>query len=189
MSSNRTASIILLSILLLFFLQVFSDFIQSIYAFALLVTALTPHLAAMLLLFSPAILLFVRRVASVQWLMALMGVAVLGRLLEPLLDPGGRLVACGVSVGAFLLLFPLLLAWRIRLPARAVGDAWTAALALLLAVLTSIFFRAAGTTLDISSRGCWQDSRPGSCGMAGPVLIWSMGKCVAPIRSHRIAPT
>src|SRR5512141_356281 len=110
MSSNRTAVIVLFAILLLFFLQALSDFIQSIYAFGLLVTAFTIQLASMLLLFTPVALIFVRKAPSRRWIIGMAAAAMLGRLLEPLLDPGGRLVACGVSVGAFMLLFPMLLA-------------------------------------------------------------------------------
>src|SRR5512142_2723699 len=101
MRSHRTALIILLAIPFVFFLQALSDFIQSIYAFGLLVTAFTPQLAAVVLLFSPVALVFFRGEPSRRWLLAVGAVAVIGRLVEPLLDPGGRLVACGISVGAF----------------------------------------------------------------------------------------
>src|SRR5512144_2075037 len=110
MSSNRTAVIALLAILLLFFLQALSDFIQSIYAFGLLVTAFTIQLAAVVLLFTPLVLLFARKPPSGIWMMGLASVAILARLIEPLLPLSGRLVASGIGVGAFMLLFPSLLA-------------------------------------------------------------------------------
>ena len=109
MRQTKTAEIILLGILLLFFLQVLSDFIESIYAFGLLVTAFTIQIASIILLFTPLVLLFFRRPPGRFVLLGLIYVALLGRLLEPAIDPGGKLVACGVSVGAFMLAFPLLL--------------------------------------------------------------------------------
>ncbi len=153
MRSSRTSLIVLFAILFLFFLQVLSDFIQSIYAFGLLVTAFTPQLAAVLLLFSPLVLIFVRGVPSQRWVIGLAGVAMLGRLLEPLSDPGTRLVLSGVSVGAFMLLFALLL---IPGSTRTPASGWLAAWGLLLAVLLSIFFRTAGSSLDISEVGITQ---------------------------------
>ncbi len=159
MRPNRTELIILLAILFVFFLQALSDFIQSIYAFGLLVTAFTPQLAAALLLFSPVALLVVRGEPPRRWLVALGALAVLGRLVEPLLDPGGRLVACGIRVGAFMLLWPFMLAVRTRrLETSHSGTVlgWPAAWGLLLAVMLSIFFRAAGSSLDVSEVGFTQ---------------------------------
>ena len=150
--SSDAAQIVLFAILLLFFLQALSDFIESIYAFGLLVTAFTIQLAAVLLLFSPVALLFVRREPSRAWLIGLAGVATFGRLVEPLLDPGGKLVACGISVGAFMLLFPSLLAFRRGTPI----DGWTVAWGLILAVMLSVAFRTAGSALDISEVGIYQ---------------------------------
>ncbi|HEX8990210.1 MAG TPA: endonuclease/exonuclease/phosphatase family protein [Anaerolineales bacterium] len=152
MRSNRTDLIIVLSILFLFFLQVLSDFIQSIYAFGLLVTAFTIQLAAVLLLFTPLVLVFLRKPPSRPWLIGFACVAMLGRLLEPLLDPGGRLVACGVSVGAFMLLFPSVLAAGVG---RSAGG-WRPAWGLLIAAMLSILFRAAGSSLDMSEVSIYQ---------------------------------
>src|SRR5512140_3062192 len=146
MRSTRTGQIALLAILFLFFLQVLSDFIQSIYAFGLLVTAFTIQLAAVALLFTPLALLVARKPPSRRWIVVMAAVGMLGRLLEPLLDPGGRPVACGLSVGAFLLLFPSLLGHRLR---RSILG-WALGSGLALAVLLSILFRAAGSSLDVT---------------------------------------
>lgn len=146
------ARTILFAVLLLFFLQALSDFIQSIYAFGLLVTAFTIQLAAVLLLFTPLALMLVRRRPSRPWILSFAYVAILGRLLEPLLEPGGRLVACGISVGAFLLLFPSLLGLR---PASSSGGT-SAASGLLLALMLSILLRTAGSSVDLSEYGLGQ---------------------------------
>ena len=159
MRPNRTAQLALFSIVLLFFLQVLSDFIQSIYALELLVVALTIRLTAVLVLLTPLILLFVRRPPSRPWIVGLASVAMLGRLLEPMLDPRGRLVLCAISVGAFMLLFPILVASR---PPGSIAG-WRLASGLLIAVMTSIFFRTAGSGLDISEVGIYQ------------IIAWALG--------------
>ena len=146
-ASNKTSEIVVSAILFLFFLQVLSDFIKSIYAFGLLVTAFTIQLASVVLLFTPLLLLWIRKMPSRAWMIGLASVAVLGRLVEPMLDPSGKLVACGVSVGAFMLLFPLLVA--ARRPSKAT-DGSPAAAGLLIAVSMSIFLRAANSSRDLS---------------------------------------
>lgn len=112
MRNIKVAETILFSILSLFFLQSLSDFIEAIYAFGLLVTAFTIEVASIILLFTPLLLLAFRKVPSRPFLLGLSFLAISGRLLEPLFDPGGKLVACGISVGAFTMLFPLLLHGR-----------------------------------------------------------------------------
>jgi endonuclease/exonuclease/phosphatase family metal-dependent hydrolase len=172
---SDTAQILFFAILCLFFLQVLTDFIQSIYAFGLLVTAFTIQLAAILLLFSPLVLLFVRRRPARPWLVGILCVAILGRLLEPLLDPGGRLVACGISVGAFMLLFPLMLAGRAADAPPKPYSGWIAASGLLLAVSVSIFLRAAGSGIDLSESGIGQLVRWVLAFVAG-WLIWGWSR-------------
>ncbi len=153
MRESETPKVLLFAVLFLFFLQVLSDFIQSIYAFGLLVTAFTIQLAAILLLFTPLILLALRKPPSRMWIIALAAVAILGRLTEPLLDPGGKLVACGISVGAFMLLFPLLLASSRQ---RGVQKPHLLGPSLLIAVSLSIFLRTANSSLDLSESGPYQ---------------------------------
>ncbi len=174
MRESKTPDTLLFAILFLFFLQVLSDFIQSIYAFGLLVTAFTIQLAAVLLLFTPVVLIALRKPPSRMWMIALAAVAILGRLAEPLLDPGGKLVACGISVGAFMLLFPTFLASsrRYGLP----KSPWLGT-SLLLAVSLSIFLRAANSSLDLSESGVYQFLAWALALLAG-WLIW---------RSHAFA--
>ena len=74
---------LLLGILFLSLLQLISDFIESIYAFGLLVTSFTIEVASILLFFSPLILVFFRRGFKRP---ALLGLAILGlacRAVEP----------------------------------------------------------------------------------------------------------
>lgn len=150
MQNTKDAETILVSILFLFFLQVLSDFVEAIYAFGLLVTAFTIEVTSIVLLFTPLLLLFFRKAPSRSFLLGLSSLAIAARLLEPMLTPGGKLVACGISVGAFMMLFPLLLHRRVKL------RGWQAASGLVIALSLSIFFRTADSSLDLSESGIFQ---------------------------------
>ena len=161
MRDSKTTDTLLFSILFLFHLQVLSDFIEAIYAYGLLVTAFTVEVASILLLFTPLLLFLFRKRPSRPILIALAYVGILARLLEPMLDPGGKLVASGISVGAFMMLFPFLVYSRISLRGWQVGSG------LLIALATSIFLRTAGSSLDLSEFGMFQ------------VISWAMGVLAA----------
>jgi endonuclease/exonuclease/phosphatase family metal-dependent hydrolase len=150
MRRTKTPETILFSILFLFFLQSLSDFIEAIYAFGLLVTAFTIEVASIVLLFTPLLLLLIRRPPSKSLLLGLSYVAILARLLEPMLSPSGKLVACGISVGAFMMFFPALLHNRLYVRGWQIGNG------LAIAVSLSIFFRTANSSLDISVSGMFQ---------------------------------
>ncbi len=169
MRSTRTGQIVLYAILFLFFLQVLSDFIQSIYAFGLLVTAFTIQLVAVLLLFTPLALLFLHRPPSRPWIIGVAAIALLARLLEPMVDPGGRLVACGISVGAFMILFPSLMGHRVR--GSVLG--WALGAGLIMAAMLSILFRVAGSGADISEMEIYQFAAWILAVLAGR-LIWDL---------------
>ncbi len=141
---------ILFSILFLFFLQSISDFIEAIYAFGLLVTAFTIEVTSIILLFTPLLLLAYRKVPSRLFLLWLASIAITGRVLEPLLGPGGKLVACGISVGAFMMLFPLLLYRRVNI------RGWQAMTGLAIALSLSVLLRTANASLDLSESGIFQ---------------------------------
>ena len=153
----KTTETILFSILFLFFLQSLADFIESIYAFALLARAFPPEVAAILLIFTSLLLIFFPKAPSRSLLLAVAWVAILARLLEPMLAPAGRLVACGISVGAFLLFFPALLHNRVHI------RGWQIASGLVIALSLSIFFRIANSGSDLSESGMFQ------------VIGWLMG--------------
>ncbi len=150
MSRAKVPETFVLSILFLFFLQALSDFIELIYAFGLLVTAFTIEVASIVLLFTPLLFLLFHKSPSRLLLLGLSYIAILARVLEPLLDPGAKLVASGISVGAFMLLFPALLRNRSEVRGFQIGSG------LAIAVSLSIFFRTANSSLDISEIGIFQ---------------------------------
>ncbi len=150
MRHTKVTETILFSILFLFFLQSLSDFIEAIYAFGLLVTAFTIEVASIILLFTPLLVLLFRKTPSRRFLFGLALIAIAARLLEPMLAPGGKLVACGISVGAFMLLFPLLLHGQLNI------RGWQVTSGLAIALALSIFLRSANSSLDLSESGMFQ---------------------------------
>lgn len=150
MNETKTAKTVLYSILFLFYLQVLSDFIEAIYAFGLLVTSFTVEVTAVVLLFTPLLLLLFRKPPARSLLLVVAYLGVLARLMEPLLDPGGKLVVSGISVGAFMLLFPILLHRHRSM------SGWQAGSGLTLALSISIFLRTANSSLDLSETGIYQ---------------------------------
>jgi endonuclease/exonuclease/phosphatase family metal-dependent hydrolase len=151
---------LLLGILFLFLLQLISDFIESIYAFGLLVTSFTIEVASIFLFFSPLILVFFRRGVRRP---ALLGLAILGsacRVAEPLLAPSGKMLVSGLGMAVLLVFF---LAW---LAGRASLDGRSVSLGLSMVILLSVFFRSLGSGSD------WSLSNPlGSIALAFIAIV------------------
>ncbi len=165
MRNTNATETILFSILFLFFLQSISGFIEAIYAFGLLVTAFTIEVASIILLFTPLLLLAFRKAPSRSFLLGLSFLAIAARLFAPLLNPGGKLVASGVSVGAFMLLFPLFLHRRLNL------RGWQATSGLIIALSLSILLRTANSGLDLSEVGIFQVIS-WLLGILAGILLW-----------------
>jgi len=154
MSANRFSRIALYSILFLFFFQLIADFVESVYAFGLLGGGLPPEMVSVLLLFSPAILLFLRNGLS-GWPLVLVGELMLVcRVVEPMLDTRGRMLVAGLGVACFLILLPLLIARRDG--ARHTIRGLTLGMGLTAGLAMSILFRALGSGSDLSTHGWFQ---------------------------------
>lgn len=142
------------SILLLFFLQLLTDFIAAIYAFGLLGTSLPLEIAAVLFLFSPLLLLLMPRGLK-GWPLVITGELMLvARVVEPLLNTRGTMFVSGLGVACFLLLLPSMLNRRSGEQAESTGI--TFGLALAIALSLSILFRALNSGTDISTYGMFQ---------------------------------
>ncbi|MGD2251346.1 MAG: endonuclease/exonuclease/phosphatase family protein [Anaerolineales bacterium] len=144
----------LYGILFLFFLQLTSDFIESIYAFGLLQTSLPTEIVMVLLLLSPVVLLFPRKGLPTWLLLALGELMLLCRVVEVSLDTRGRMMIAGLGVALFLIFFPSLL-WKLRETKNKHAGPMLGA-GLCLAVAFSILLRALGSGFDISTYGWFQ---------------------------------
>ncbi len=141
--------ILLSSILFIFFMQLLSDFVASIYAFGLLGTSIPVEILAVLLFFSPVLLLFARR-GIPDWMMLASGKLLLAsRVVEVMLETRGRMLVSGFGVACFLVFFPSLL-WRLgqesrRDTGRVLGTG------LVIALVTSILFKTLYSGIDVST--------------------------------------
>jgi len=144
------------SIFFLVFLQLLSDFVETIYAFGLLQTSLTAEIASVVLLFAPVALVLARKGCSKTALALLGSVVLIARLAVVWLAPGGKLIAAGIGVGSWLVLFPAWL-WTVTRAASPADDqnapAVTLALGLTLGLSLSILLRTLGAGFDISTYG------------------------------------
>jgi endonuclease/exonuclease/phosphatase family metal-dependent hydrolase len=145
----------------LFFLQLLSDFIESIYVFGLLSTGVTAEIGSVVLLFSPVVLLVLRKDIPRAMFVLLLAGMLAGRLISVILGPSAKMVVCGIGVGCGLIVLPGLI-WDIS-RSRVVNTDKTVAShthtlgsGLLLAVAFSITLRMLGAGFDISTHGWTQ---------------------------------
>jgi endonuclease/exonuclease/phosphatase family metal-dependent hydrolase len=148
------AEVVLYALLFLFFFQMLAEFVEAVYAFGLLQTSIPPEIVSVLLLFSPIVLFFLPARFSHRLLLGLGALILAARLAEPLLDTRGRMLASGVGVSGFMLLFPLLL-YRLG---REQGQpaALPLSAGLTLGVSLSILLRALNSGSDLSTWGGYQ---------------------------------
>lgn len=144
---NAWKVITFLSLVFLLFLQMVSDFIESVYTFGLLGTDIPPEMVSIVLFFTPVVLLFFKRKPTMRTALILAGLAAILRVLQVSLPPDGKMLAGGAGVGLLLIFFPVLLAHTRRESAwnsLAIGAGLTTALGL------SILLRALGAGSDIT---------------------------------------
>jgi endonuclease/exonuclease/phosphatase family metal-dependent hydrolase len=145
---KRNLLILAFAILFLLFVQSIATFIEAIYILELLSTSLDEKIVAVLMLFSPVLLIpFSRRVPG--WFIWIAYIfLLLGRSTAPYLNTFGRLIAAGVATAAALILIPLMLVTYAK-PHQ--GNRWLIpAQGLALAVGLSIMLRTVNFTIDIS---------------------------------------
>ncbi len=164
------AAIFIYSVLLLFFLQLLSDFVESIYTFGLLGTRIPVEIVSVLLFFSPVVLLVLPRELPESLLLILGEAALACRLVAGLLDTRGKMLVSGLGVGCFLVFFPLLLAGLGRRKAEGAGARLGGGL--LVALGLSIFFRSANSGVDLSTQGGFQ------------VIAWILGLAAGALLYH-----
>lgn len=146
--SNRSWKFALyFSLVFLFFFQLTSDFIESIYTFGLLGTNIPPEIVSIVLFFSPLALLFFRRRLPLRVALVLTAVTALLRGAEVVLDPGGKMLASGLGMGVLLIVFPILLSHLTR---KAPASALEMGSGLASAVAISVLLRTLGAGSDLS---------------------------------------
>lgn len=148
---NSLLDIILAGLVILIFFQLLTDFVAGIYAFGLLGSGIPVEIAAVLLFLSPVVILIGGKALRGKALVVAGELALLCRVIEPLLDTRTRMLISGLGV-AILLIFLVSLVWNkgAGLVNRS-GLALPAGLAL--AVGLSIALRSLNSSVDLSLDG------------------------------------
>ena len=144
----------------LFFLQLLSDFIESIYVFGLLSTGVTLEIISIVLLFSPIVLLVYRKGLPKTGLILMAAGVLVSRLIALTLGPSLKMVISGIGVGCWLVLFPGWL-WTLS---QSIPDNQTTrdtnilsmGVGMVIALALSILLRMLGAGFDVSTYGWTQ---------------------------------
>ncbi len=169
LSINRPGSAVLVyTVLLLFFLQLLTDFVAGVYGYGVLGTDIPPEMAALVLFLAPFLLLFFRRGLSTRALVPLGLLVLLCRVVEVWLPLRWQLLVAGLGMGLFLIVFPALLWDRGQKGDRQAGPQMAAGL--LLAIALSVLSRTLGATMDLSNEGMFR-SIPLVLGAAAAVIM------------------
>jgi endonuclease/exonuclease/phosphatase family metal-dependent hydrolase len=154
-SSSFLSPIVLFSILWLFFFQLLTDFVAAVYAFGLLQVEIPIEIAFVLLLLSPVLLvMFPRWLSTRRALLVLVGLVLICRVVEVLLDTRGQMIVAGIGTASFLIFLPAFLAGQSRVSAA--SRSLTIGLGAMFAVALSMLFRALNSTVDLSAHGVGQ---------------------------------
>jgi endonuclease/exonuclease/phosphatase family metal-dependent hydrolase len=165
-SSAFLPSVVLFSILFLFFFQLLTDFVAAVYAFGLLQVDIPIEIAFVALLLSPVLLvLFPRPLATRRSQLVLAGLMLICRVVEVVLDTRGQMIAAGIGAAAFLIFLPAFLSSQ---PRESAGSrSLMLGLGVMLAVALAMLFRALNSTVDLSAYG------------AGQILSWVLALIAA----------
>ncbi len=140
--------ILLFSILFLFFIQLLTVLIESVYVLDLLNTRLDIKVLGILFLFSPVLLLFTDNFNSSP-VMRISGLILLfTRIMTPYVPPSVKIIASGIGTAAFLIYLPLSLTDSSGENER--GGYPGIGQSIALAMILSLLFRILGSTRDIS---------------------------------------
>ena len=148
---TKILRITMLSLVVLFFIQMAGTLVESIYILNLLNTALDEKALGLLFFFSPVVLLFWRKNFP-RWLAPLsLVVLVIARGVTPYLPTAGRMMASGIATGVALWLLIILL------PQMAGKRALQGSAAFALATALSVLLRTVGRGLDhsLTVSGSW----------------------------------
>ena len=143
-STHRLSATLLFSIMLLFFIQLYGLFIESIYRMVLIKLSPGKELFGLLFLFLPLLILFIKEKYERQFLFVIVGLVLICRLLCPIVDAPFQIVFSGLGMAMFLIFLAYATSAR---HAYLSGDAGIGSG---LALLLSVAFHSWGSSLDIS---------------------------------------
>ena len=156
---NTNLPLLLFSgLMFLIFLQLFSDFVESVYIFALMTLSLNINVLSVLFFLSSIFLLLIPRKSTKKKKKFVMGITnalmVLTRLLEPMFDTKLRMMISGLGLGAFMVFFPLFLSFISEKKEKSQG--FSLGIGLSFAICTSLLFRTLNSSIDLSTYSGYQ---------------------------------
>ena len=145
---------VLFIIILLFFFQMISDFVEAVYALCLLTLSLNENVLSILFLLSPILLLLFKERLSRKSLVFIGEFIIVCRVLEAMFVTSTQLkmIFTGMGVGAFFIFFPTVLSYFHDKQ----EEGLTLTLDLIVAIMLSVVFRIFGSSVDISTHGFFQ---------------------------------
>ncbi|MCC6699443.1 MAG: endonuclease/exonuclease/phosphatase family protein [Candidatus Hydrogenedentes bacterium] len=146
-SDPRMRSTLFFAVMLLFFIQLFSIWTESIYRLSLIKLRMGQELSGVLLLALPLLLFLVDEKRERRVLSLAVAVLLGARALCPLLSVRPLIVVAGLGVAAFLTILCYALSERYRAMRGDVG------MALGIATLAAIALRSWGSSIDLSMEG------------------------------------
>ncbi len=146
--SKYYSELILLSIIFLFFFQLITKFVESIYIMNYIEQGINENVAAILFLLSPVVLIFFKKQFP-RTIMAFVGeLMIICRILQPFFGTQIKMIITGLGVGCFMIFFPAYLkhlsSENNEKRGLSLGISFGFGLAL------SILFRTLGSSVDIS---------------------------------------
>jgi endonuclease/exonuclease/phosphatase family metal-dependent hydrolase len=152
---QQRASILLITIVWLFFFQLITEFVEAVYLFGLLGSDIPPEIGMVLLYLSPLLLFFFRNRISPRWLRLLLTMALLARAVEIILPTRGRMMVSGIGVAAMLMVFPAILSHP-RSPESRFRFVRQIGMGLILALFVAILTRALHSGSDLFAFGMFK---------------------------------
>ena len=148
-STKIYSEIIVISILFLFFFQLISDFVESIYALNLIEVELNENVLAILFLLTPIILLFFKKGFPNLGFIIIGEIMVLCRILQPLMPVQLKMIVTGIGLGCFMIFFPVFLHKLGKGHFEKKG--LHLGIGLAISVFLSVTFRVLGSSIDLST--------------------------------------
>ncbi|MFX0042837.1 MAG: endonuclease/exonuclease/phosphatase family protein [Candidatus Hodarchaeota archaeon] len=148
--SKYYSELILISILFLFFFQLISSFIESIYALNLIEVELNENIAAVLFLLSPIILVIpiFKKGFPDRGMVILGETMIMCRILVPFFGTQITMILTGIGVFCFMLFFPAYL--QLKSKGNEEKSSLLIGVELSIGLGMSILFRTLGSTLDLT---------------------------------------
>ena len=180
------SELVFTTIMLPFFLQLFSDYVESTYILLLMTLSLNQNTFALLFMFSPVVFLAFRKSVPENLLIIAGGIMIVCRVIEPIFGSVPRMILSGLGVGCFFILFPALLLFtnsnEERRPALTIG------IALSIALAVSVLLRTLNFTIDLSTYG-WGQGIGLGLALIGLFMLIGFSKTVQGATSARPLPS